>query len=50
MDTMEKSVLRWGICGAGMICNDFCSALLSPKEQDRKHKVPVSTVKSEIIV
>nr|XP_034330546.1 trans-1,2-dihydrobenzene-1,2-diol dehydrogenase-like [Crassostrea gigas] len=23
-------VLRWGICGAGFICNDFVSALLAP--------------------
>ncbi|XP_052704841.1 trans-1,2-dihydrobenzene-1,2-diol dehydrogenase-like [Crassostrea angulata] len=23
-------VLRWGICGAGLICNDFVSALLAP--------------------
>jgi hypothetical protein len=27
--TMAASSVRWGICGSGKICSDFCAALHS---------------------
>lgn len=31
-------VLRWGICGAGLICSDFVSAVLAPPNNGHEVK------------
>ncbi|VDI69118.1 dihydrodiol dehydrogenase / D-xylose 1-dehydrogenase (NADP) [Mytilus galloprovincialis] len=43
----EEKVLNWGICGAGKISNDFCSAMMTLSRYEREHKITAIAARSQ---